>query len=387
MSKHAHLLFQVPEGLEFVAKDEINEKLLNKFPMTIVADPNTGRVHTVCYSQLATVLEALKSVHLLSAQSIMVVASEQVIPQSIFDDPEKTCQFISDTTEQTAFDPILFALDPHRASPTFRGTFHKQQVRYSISSPVLASHIGFGFGNTHPEWKVSLQEFDYEIVGTWTREANKTLLDLANTSDEEQPILLWIGVTMKTLDPKYRNRKFFGKTSLNPCIAYCLARLANPKAGQVVLDMCAGTGTIPIEGASCYRNALWIGNEVHEKTLCDKARGNVLHTGLSNVELLLGDGRRLCLRDESVDIILTDLPWGFREGSFVTIQKLYPKFMRQIGRVLRSKGKAYIVTQGHKLFNRVLGYPWCKELWSVDEVKPIAIGGYKVSLYILCKKL
>ena len=61
--------------------------------------------------------------------------------------------------------------------------------------------------------------------------------------------------------------------------------------------------------------------------------------------------------------------------------------MKQIGRVLRSKGKAYIVTQGHKLFNQVLSYPWCKAMWNVDEIKPIGIGGYNVSLYILSKKL
>ena len=61
--------------------------------------------------------------------------------------------------------------------------------------------------------------------------------------------------------------------------------------------------------------------------------------------------------------------------------------MKQIGRVLRPNGKAYIVTQGHKLFGRVLAYPWCKAAWSVEQVKQIAIGGYKVSLYILCKKV
>ena len=187
----------------------------------------------------------------------MVVASEHVISQSIFDDAEKTCQFLSDATEHTAFDPVLSALNPAVTSPTFRGTFLKQELKYPISSPDLARPIGTGFGNTHPGWKVSLQEFDYEIVATWTRRANKILA----MSDEEQPILLWIGVTMKIQDPKYRNRRFFGKTSLNPCIAYCLARIADPKAGQIVLDLCAGAGTIPIEGASCYPNALWIGSE------------------------------------------------------------------------------------------------------------------------------
>lgn len=56
-------------------------------------------------------------------------------------------------------------------------------------------------------------------------------------------------------------------------------------------------------------------------------------------------------------------------------------------RVLRQGGKAFIVTQGHKLMNRVLAYDWCKKQWKVDEILAIGIGGYDVSLYILSKQL
>jgi hypothetical protein len=54
-------------------------------------------------------------------------------------------------------------------------------------------------------------------------------------------------------------------------------------------------------------------------------------------------------------------------------------------RVLKPDGKAYIVTQGHKLMNRVLDYDWCKKMWTVDEILPIGIGGLDAFLYTLSK--
>lgn len=54
-------------------------------------------------------------------------------------------------------------------------------------------------------------------------------------------------------------------------------------------------------------------------------------------------------------------------------------------RVLKPDGKAYIVTQGQKLMNRVLDYDWCKKMWTVDEILPIGIGGLDAFLYTLSK--
>lgn len=59
--------------------------------------------------------------------------------------------------------------------------------------------------------------------------------------------------------------------------------------------------------------------------------------------------------------------------------------MREMGRVLKSNGKAYIVSQGKKLMNTVLAYKWCAAMWSIDSVQPIEIGGYRVTLYVLTK--
>lgn len=60
--------------------------------------------------------------------------------------------------------------------------------------------------------------------------------------------------------------------------------------------------------------------------------------------------------------------------------------MRQLGWVLRTGGKAYIVCQGNKLMQRVMDYDWVKNLFRIEEILSISIGGLGVCVYVLIKK-
>ncbi|KAI9018644.1 putative RNA methylase family UPF0020-domain-containing protein [Phycomyces nitens] len=389
-----HLVFNVPEGLEFVAVNDIKESLKDKIPkdVSFLNEPKTGRVHLIVHTNTPSqIVQDIKTATLSSVYSVTLVVSETNIPQTTFDDPQLTYQFTNDVTLTSPWENALKAvsISSSTEAPTFRATFHKGQLKNSAQSQKLAGYIGFAFSQKHPDWKVKLTEYDQEVVALWFRSTEKAMLDRLTSCTEyekEGPIVLLLGLTIPIKDPKYRNRVHVGRTSLNPCIAYCLARLADPKPGQIILDMCCGTGTIPLEGASKYPNTMWIGSEVNLRTLCVKAKGNLEHSGVSNVDLMVGDGRYLALRSGSIDTVVCDWPWGLREGSYSAIQKLYPKFIKQIGRVLPTHGKALIVTQGQKLFNRVLDYSWSKDMWITDSIIPIGIGGYDVYLYTLIKK-
>ncbi|KAF7728173.1 hypothetical protein EC973_006567 [Apophysomyces ossiformis] len=356
-NRSVHILFHVPEGLELVAAEDIKETLAEKVTgeHTYVSEAKTGRVHLLSTAnELQSLVAVLRKVHILSVYSVIIIASECTIPRHVFANEEDTYKFISSATESANWARILNAIssiqneDP--SPPTFRATFQKGQLKHPAKSQELAGYVGFAFSKLYPSWKVKLTKFDHEIVALWFQSSEKTLVNQfvgvdQQTTDEDDPILVSLGLAIPIPDPKYRNRLYLGRTSLNPCIAYCLGKLANPQPGQVVLDMCCGTGTIPIEGGSRFPNSLWIGSEVKVKTLSLKAQGNVEHARVTNVELMLGDGRQMCLRKGCIDIVVSDWPWGLREGSYSTIQKLYPKFIRQIHKVLQPEGKAYIVTQ------------------------------------------
>lgn len=258
-------------GLEWVAHDDIYESLVGRLPADpkFVYERGSGRVHLQCTADRWTgVVEAIKTVPLLSVLSTVIVVAQKEMPRSVFDDAEKTCQFISDATETAPWRPLLSAvtsLQPEKSHSTFRATFEKGSLKHAVKSQELAGYVGHAFGTLYPEYKVNLTAYDYEVFATWIR--GKELVrhsDIESPKEEEEDetILLLLGLQINAFgDPKYRNRKHFGRTSLNPCIAYCLARIANPKSGEVVLDMCCGTGTIPIEGASSFKDSLWIGSE------------------------------------------------------------------------------------------------------------------------------
>lgn len=46
---------------------------------------------------------------------------------------------------------------------------------------------------------------------------------------------------------------------------------------------------------------------VKVKTVAEKALGNVQHCELKNVDLMLGDGRKLCFRDGLIDSIVSGM--------------------------------------------------------------------------------
>ncbi|KAI7866659.1 putative RNA methylase family UPF0020-domain-containing protein [Spinellus fusiger] len=390
-----HVVFHVPQGLEYIAIADIRESLEFKSTESVSysSEPNTGRIHLMIRTTTPyEFIQSIKTASLLSVYSIMLVVSEAKIPESVFQNTEQTCEFINHMTLngqwKTALETTLLLMDSQ--NPTFRASFHKGQLKHKVKSQELAGCIGYAFCEVHPDWKVKLTDYDQEVIALWFHSKEKLILDRLNVSheakDKENPVVILMGLTIPIKDPKYRNRIHVGRTSLNTCIAYCLVKLVNPQPGQVILDMCCGTGTIPIEGASKYPDTLWLGSEVRPDTLSLKAKGNLQYSGINNVELMMGDGRRLCLRKGCVDTVVCDWPWGLREASYSAIQKLYPKFIKEISKVLPTHGKAYIVTQGLKLMNRVLAYPWCIDMWITNNIIPITIGGYDVYLYILTKK-
>ncbi|CAO3650025.1 unnamed protein product [Mucor fragilis] len=389
MSKDIHVLFHVPEGLESIASRDIEASLADIQNPTYSFEPKTGRVHLFCaVDSIDTFKQYIQSVQLLSIYSVTLVASESVIPADTFQELQPTYDYITDQTKRAPWYSII-AEDPQDENTTisFRATFKKEQIKHKAPSQEVAGYIGFAFSDFFKHWKVKMTDFTYEIVSLWFQTSDDAYLNRLPAGVNDQSVILLLGVDIPLKDQRQRNRVFVGRTSLNPCIAYCLALVADPKPGQVILDMCCGTGTIPIEGASHFKDVFWLGGEVKVKTVAEKALGNVQHCELKNVDLMLGDGRKLCFRDGLIDSIVSDWPWGIRENSYQQIQGLYPKFVKQMYRVLKPDGKAYIVTQGHKLMKRVLDYDWCQKMWTVDEVLPIGIGGLDAYLYTLSKNV
>ncbi|KAF9357046.1 THUMP domain-containing protein 3, partial [Mortierella sp. AD094] len=321
----------------------------------------------------------------------------------------------------------------------FRASFDRGDVQHKgVRSQDIAAGLGGVTGKVFSCWSVDLKDYDIEVMGRWIQEDLKkvdfklespepalgddgdkssaqALLECSSNKTSEQgymseEIKMQVGMTLPLAlsTCPYRFRPMDGRTSLRIEIAYSLLAMANPKPGNVVVDMCSGVGTIPIVGAAHYPGCFFTGLEVvpynvekaeeNSKAMVERVNQERLRSGrgkyiyLSPMTkvgplvrspcLLVGDARAVCWRSKTVDLIISDLPWGQRESSHLSNCKLYPKLVKEIIRLLKVNGRALLVTGERKLLQRQLDSPFAKPHLKVLRKREITIG-FKVMVFEL----
>ncbi|XP_023974600.1 THUMP domain-containing protein 2 isoform X1 [Physeter macrocephalus] len=130
------------------------------------------------------------------------------------------------------------------------------------------------------------------------------------------------------------SRAYIKTAGLRSTVAWAMASLAEIKAGAVVLDPMCGLGTILLEAAKEWPDVYYVGADVSDSQLlgaCD----NLKAAGLKDkIELLKVSVIELPLPSESVDIIISDIPFGkkFKLGKDIK------HIIQEMERVLRVGG-------------------------------------------------
>jgi 23S rRNA G2445 N2-methylase RlmL len=131
-----------------------------------------------------------------------------------------------------------------------------------------------------------------------------------------------------------RHRPASVPASLKPTVARAMVRLSGPRETDVVLDPFCGAGTLLLERAHAGPFASLIGGDRDPATVA-VARTNVRASGLP-VEISEWDARALPLPDRSVDVVLSNPPFGKKiriEGG--AADPFYREFLAEARRVLR----------------------------------------------------
>ncbi len=134
--------------------------------------------------------------------------------------------------------------------------------------------------------------------------------------------------------------------ALKPTLAYSMIRISRAKDGDVILDPMCGGGTIVIEAALTFINSKIIcvdKNPAHIKG----AKMNAIAARVQNrINFLVEDARRLpeVLGEASVDVVISNPPYGIRLGDPSSVRKLYKDFLPALSRILRDGGRATIIT-------------------------------------------
>lgn len=128
--------------------------------------------------------------------------------------------------------------------------------------------------------------------------------------------------------------------SLKPTVAAALCVLGNVQAGQVVLDPFCGAGTILTEAAAC--GATIIGGDINPAAVL-ASQENLQNAGVTG-EIHHWDAQDIPLKDKSVDVILSNPPWGGQVQAD-NLELLYSRACGEMQRVIKPGGRIVLLTE------------------------------------------
>ncbi|XP_017271498.1 THUMP domain-containing protein 3 isoform X1 [Kryptolebias marmoratus] len=254
----------------------------------------------------------------------------------------------------------------------FRVTCNRAGDKHSFSSNEAARDFG-GAVQEFFQWKADMTKFDIEV--------------LLNIHNEE--VVIGIALTEESLHR--RNISHFGPTTLRSTLCYGMLRLCKPQVSDVILDPMCGTGAIPLEGAIEFNSSFYVAGDNNDMAV-NRTVNNICHIqkrragkgstpGLP-IDTVQWDICNLPIKTSSVDIIITDMPFGKRMGSRKKNWDLYPSCLREMARVCRpGSGKAVLLTQDKKCFAKAISR--MGGLWRKVLTVWVNVGGLHAGVYLL----
>ena len=148
--------------------------------------------------------------------------------------------------------------------------------------------------------------------------------------------------------------KTLEKGELYPELAYILCLLSEPSKHDVFLDPFCGVGSIPMVRVSGFGYKEIIASDV-EKFYVTRVRTKVNKIKHSDVTVKKWNALNLNeLKEESIDKIVTDPPWGINSGKELNLEKFYYDMLLEFNRVLKINGVMIILIANKDLFENIL---------------------------------
>lgn len=255
-----------------------------------------------------------------------------------------------------------------RRLPSFRCTCYRTgENMHSFGSMDVARSVGGAIQDMFG-WVVKMKNHDLEIV----------------VNVDKDQIYCCIALTKESLFR--RNIVSFGPTTLRATICASLLKLAQIEKGDVVVDPMCGGGSIPLEAALTYPGSIHLGGDMHEKAV-ERCFENLRNLNDNNskslpVDFFYWDVTSLPLKDNSVDVFVTDLPFGKRSGSKADNKVLYPKIMLSMARVVKpTTGRAVLLTQDKNSMFKCMGK--FNKFWKNSRYLSCNIGGLTALVFLM----
>ncbi|MFA4640197.1 tRNA (guanine(6)-N2)-methyltransferase [Pyrococcus kukulkanii] len=162
---------------------------------------------------------------------------------------------------------------------------------------------------------------------------------------------------------------------LKASIANALIELAEPEG--TFIDPFCGSGTIPIELALRGYGDRIICLEKFKKHLIG-AKMNALSAGVyDKLEFILGDATKLSLYVDSVNTVVSNLPYGLKIGRKSMIPELYMRFFSELAKVFDGRG-VFITTEKREIERAIE-----ENGFQITHHRTIGHGGLNVHCYVI----
>lgn len=137
--------------------------------------------------------------------------------------------------------------------------------------------------------------------------------------------------------------KNLNKGELRPEIAYLICCFANTKNEDFVLEPFCGYGSIPVQMAKKFPFMKLSVSDIDNEKIKIVAEKKQLKDK-ENISVSVRDAFELKdISDKSVDVVITDPPWGFYED-IGDVNVFYEKMFNSFKRVLKDDGKMIILS-------------------------------------------
>ncbi|MBI5669675.1 MAG: methyltransferase domain-containing protein [Chloroflexi bacterium] len=204
--------------------------------------------------------------------------------------------------------------------------------RRNYTAPEIKTAIQAGLSQRHPAWVYVEDDHDADVN--------------LRVFIEHDTALVGVRITRHPLHRRpYKTDHLPG--SLKPSVAAAMLLLAEAAPGQSLVDPFCGTGTILIEAA--LQGLHVIGGDL-QAAAARHARINAEHADC-HPQLCQWDARRLPLAAASVDLAVSNLPWGRQIVVNENLKSLYHAALPEMRRVVKPGGRIVLLTGVPELVN------------------------------------
>ncbi|HEU5090225.1 MAG TPA: methyltransferase domain-containing protein, partial [Roseiflexaceae bacterium] len=167
----------------------------------------------------------------------------------------------------------------------------------------------------------------------------------------------------------------------NATLAYAIARLSEPQARDVIVNLCCGSGTLLAERLLLGAAQRATGCDIDEAALRCASENLAAARLAGRIALEAWDATATPLPSGSVDVILADLPFGQLVGSHASNLALYPRLVGEATRLAAPGARMVLLTHELRLLERSLAD--VAEYWQVENVVRVRSGGMTPGIFVL----